>query len=82
MAWWGAGGELRAEEVGTNGKGPASASWALGSEDSRLGIGSLPGALPTETGAVARKTCLQAAIFLFFFIIDRSDCRVFQAGKE
>lgn len=57
--------ELRAEEVGTDDSDPASPSWALSSEDTILGIRSLPGSFPTESvgrgrggGMVALKTCL------------------------
>lgn len=41
--------ELRAEEVGTDDSDPASPSWALSSEDTILGIRSLPGSFPTES---------------------------------
>ena len=77
--------ELQAEEVGTDGSDPASPSWALSSEDSILGISSLPGSFPTVSvggGWWRARPVLRLRFFFPFFMIDRSGYRDFQASKE
>lgn len=62
-------------------------SWVLGFEGSTLEIGSFPGTLPTEVGAVARKPCSRLRFFLLFLPptparIDRSIRLPSLSGKQ